>query len=220
MKKINCLFFLIGCMFACIPLFANPGSDSSLSETDTFQKLSKENNILKEQLSSLKKEFETAKQTLGKRECEIKSFESQVSKSKQEIEKFRAKNKELEDNIRSVEETISQLKADIKKLQEENAEKEGKIKKLIDEHSPIGLHILIFIAILTIGICGAICIISKKHFEKREYHQKEQNSTIKIKEKQGSGLVETSKKKELRCPLCGWKYNPGDKVCKNCRTQF
>lgn len=198
MKKINCLFFLIGCMFACIPLFANPGSDSSLSETDTFQKLSKENNLLKEQLSSLKKEFETAKQTLGKRECEIKSFESQVSKSKQEIEKFRAKNKELEDNIRFAEETISQLKADIKKL----------------------LHILIFIAILTIGICGAICIISKKHFEKREYHQKEQNSTIKIKEKQGSGLVETSEKKELRCPLCGWKYNPGDKVCKNCRTQF
>ena len=197
MKKINCLFFLIGCMFACIPLFANPGSDSSLSETDTFQKLSKDNNLLKEQLSSLKKEFETAKQTLGKRECEIKSFESQVSKSKQEIEKFRAKNKELEDNIRSAEETISQLKADIKKL-----------------------HILIFIAILTIGICGAICIISKKHFEKREYHQKEQNSTIKIKEKQGSGLVETSEKKELRCPLCGWKYNPGDKVCKNCRTQF
>ena len=40
-----------------------------------------------------------------------------------------------------------------------------------------------------------------------------QPSPVKTKEA-------TIKEDELRCPMCGWKYNPGDKVCKNCRTQF
>ena len=41
----------------------------------------------------------------------------------------------------------------------------------------------------------------------------------KSPEAHASKVVEKNKD-DLRCPMCGWRYNPGEKVCKNCRTQF
>ena len=77
-----------------------------------------------------------------------------------------------------------------------------------------------------VALAALICIISIAHpaaSKRAKKKSKSPKGRIEIENDDSRPEMESERspaEENLRCPLCGWKYKPGEKVCKNCRTQF
>ena len=198
--------------------------------TKQIANLNKQNTACLDEIAALEKiiekqaiQIENQTGLVQKQKGKISELENQLSDSKAEVTRLHVQLKAQEAISRNKlqESTVAK-----KVVQDENEELKAKIASLQQKYKQYSrLFYGILSLFLIVMIAKVVLRIKRSPFK---CHEMSNTTSMERQPIVSEVDAESSKKeepfvevaKELRCPRCGWKYNPGDKVCKNCKTIF
>lgn len=216
--------------------------DQEEQQTNDVQ-VSKEN-LLKHEINKLGQELSITKKTNDEFLKKIAKLESENSNHKNTIKELEANVRSLEVQKINLSNIINSAQANVIQLKKEKDDLEARVSEIRNKYSVENTilekdkdqykakyeyyrrayKVVSIILFLIIGICIFIVLFRVihslfKHFSIEKHKFIIQDNTSKQFEKDKISNIKNSEN-ELRCPLCGWKYTPGQKICKNCKTQF
>ena len=201
-------------------------------------------NLLKHEISKLEQELSITKKTNDDFLNKIAKLESENSHHKDKIKEFEANVRRLEAQKINLMNTINSAQENIIQIRKEKDDLEVRFSELINKYSiektilekdkdhykskfeyyRKAYKLVLIILFFIVGICVSIILFRVIHLlfihfsiGKHNFIIQD-NSSKQIEKEKISNNTKTEN--ELRCPLCGWKYNPGQKICNNCKTQF
>lgn len=240
----NILFLLLTWSFLLsIGINANEGGETSdrqktINNEPIRSDISRK---LEQDLLLKNKEIDKLKEEVNQLETEKTHLNDRVKTLETENQKHIAQNDKLTSTISANQATINQLGTEIRDLKDRHSTmtkaNNAEYKRFREENERLKEKYTFFKKAYTIvsvvlysNIAFILVFLFTKlvHFpskcEQKKCEQKKDNSTFAISKvstiEDENSLGAKKKETELRCPLCGWKYNPGQKVCKNCNTQF
>ena len=185
------------------------GKDKELSETKAdLQGQRNANATLQKQIEELKQEIGELKNRLARLDADLKTKNS-------EAERLREQIKRLEHQLST---GNNAYKCDIDELNKKVEDYKQKCKYYKKAYIAVSIVLYSIVAIILLASLYFALRGAKSKLAKKE--KKSCSSSTPVEHSPAKTKEATTKEDELRCPMCGWKYNPGDKVCKNCRTQF
>ena len=199
---------------------------------------------IKNRLTSAEAE---AKRLADQNNKELLALKGKLTQAEAEAKRLGEKNKNLDEQLRVLQNTVRSLKDQIARLEKEKTEAANNLSQVRDSHGTltrdleskvrrykdkaehykrgyIAVSIVLYSLVALELLLGILFLVLRLFKNKRKEQSVASCPSQTISEKKSpeahvSKVVEKNEK-DLRCPMCGWRYNPGEKVCKNCRTQF
>lgn len=233
----NILFLLLIWSFLLsIGVNANEGGETSDKQgtVNNEQVIRPDVSKLEQELLLKNKEIDKLKEKVNQLETEKTHLNDRVKALETEIQKQKAQNNKLASTISANQATINQLRTEIrdlkdthsaiteannaenKRFREDNEQLKERYAFFKKAYTIVSIILYSIIAFSLVFLIARVILFSSKRESKNSTLVKNKLSTIDDVNSQGVEKTET----ELRCPLCGWKYDRGQKVCKNCKTQF
>ena len=215
-----------------------------------IQKLEQERIILRNNIDALSKQIVALKEnniayqdTIAILKKNNGLYAARIEELNRCIQEQNKKILELEKRLADSLEVVKQLQIQLNEknatLRDKQEEYSTILKGVLDKNKALKnrntllnkknkLYISLFYAILLLVILWIIAKVVHqiKRFTFRDYKSLEadfiEHQTMDSKKEEEITIVDSSadNTKKLKCPRCGWKYNPGDNVCKNCKTIF
>lgn len=183
-------------------------------------------------LTEQNKEIPVLREKLTRAEAEMKSLVEQKKRLDEQLRTLQNNERALKDQISRLEKEKNEVASNLSQAKDSHGnltkDLEGRVRRYKEKYEhyktayiavSIVLYSLVSLELLLVVLFLIIRIARSKRKKQPCSVSKPAINEKKSSEAHTSNVVEKNKD-ELRCPMCGWRYNPGEKVCKNCRTQF
>lgn len=158
-------------------------------------------------------------------ECQPK-LEIQNANLNKELAKINSESKDLRDKLTKLEEKLAKLKqahdTEEKKYDSRINELKAKLDKCDKRYRKACIAFFITLSIIVGTWLFFLAVYSIKTLKQNKHNQAKKTSFLpqSVISKKSMQPKESIADDDLHCPLCGWRHNPEEKVCKNCKTQF
>ena len=224
-------------LITCVQAEDSNGGINSVSEN--VQVLQRENESLKNLDASRNKELAHLKEKLEQAEAKVESLVRQKEVLEEQIQTLESKERENKERISQLEKENKELVKELSCARDSHGDEAKELKGKISRYKTKYEHYknaYITVSIILYSLVSAevlllvsffVILLIKRHRQPRQQNAISAPTAVPAPavddnktSKTTVPAVDKKNNNELRCPLCGWKYNPGEKVCKNCRTQF